>query len=71
MAITRWLTRVAGPKMVTTTIHAVGRAKVGGISQSKCSASTVQAMDIWLKSARTPRCLREGDNRPPHHLYKD
>ena len=71
MAITRWLTRVARPKMVTTTIHAVGGAKVGRISQGKCSATTAKAMDIWLKSARTPRCLGEGDNKPPHHLCKD
>ena len=71
MAITRLLTRTARPRMVTTTIHVVDGAKVDGISQGKCSATTAKAMDIWLKSARTPRCLKEGDSRPPHHLCKD
>ena len=50
--------------MVTTTIHAVDRAKVGGISQGKCSATTAKAMDTCVRSARTPRCLREGDSGP-------
>ena len=59
------------PRMVTTTIHVVDGAKVHGISQGKCSATTAKAMDTWLRSARTPRCLGEGDNRPPHHLCMD
>ena len=40
-------------RMVTTIIHVVDGAKVDGMPQGKCSATTAKAMDTWLKSART------------------